>query len=171
MRCCLKCSSDWIKYWRTLNSALWEGRMCQDIDQATFKNIFLDDLVASLKTTNVPGKQCKIKHTFVFIVAGQSEAYRPCTACSTLDYGRSLNVVSLRVKSLQLEQLQGPSWTRTHIPALRRPELSPLRGWNRSCRCYHVLTIPHDLLNALEKRTRATTDLRHRYPSLAQNET
>lgn len=71
-----------MKYWRTLNSALQEGRICQGIDQTTVKNIFLDNLVASRKTTNMPGKQCKIKHIFLSIVGGQSEAYRPCPACS-----------------------------------------------------------------------------------------
>lgn len=46
----------------------------------------------------MPGKQCKIKHTFVFIVVGQSEAYRPYAVCSTFGlWKKSQDVVSVNV--------------------------------------------------------------------------
>lgn len=62
------------------------------------KTIFLGSLVASLQTTSMPGKQCKIKHTFGFTVVGQSEAYRPYTVCSTFGLWKmSQDVVSVKV--------------------------------------------------------------------------
>jgi len=59
--------------------------LTKQLSKKTNKKIFLHDLVPSLSTMNMPDKQCKIKHTFVFAVGGQSEAYRPCTTCSTFE--------------------------------------------------------------------------------------
>lgn len=110
MRSCLKCCSAWVKYWRTLNSASREGRMCQGIGQATFKKkkkIFLGDPAPSLVFTNVPGKQCKIKHTFLFTVGDQAEAYRPCTACST--FGTAEKVLGWGVPQSQATDQLDPT--------------------------------------------------------------
>lgn len=76
--------------------------MCQGIGQATFKKkMVLGDPAPSLVFTNMPGKQCKIKHTFLFTVGDQAEAYGPWTACSTFGLRKKSSAeVSLRAKPL-----------------------------------------------------------------------